>query len=557
MPDAESANPLRTLLSGTLPPDEERRLVVQVLEQEPQLAPQLIQLYLQHKLRLQTSLGESVADYTCLRETLARSTWAQSILLKILPGPPARALVARGSRRLLTSVDPNIDPRTLQRGQTVYVNDENNCLVQAGEREHLPGVIGTFLAMEGSRALIQGAQDERWLMDCLDLSLPERLRSGDRVVYDQDSRLVLERIVVPEVSLAGIRLEEAPAISFDQIGGLEEIVDSLTQEIRLHLFHRDVVARHRMPFQKGILLYGPPGCGKTLLAGAVARYVSDLEGVDGRFLTIKAGSHRSMWYGQSEERLREAFGLVRRAAASGQFVTVLFDDFDHFGSRDATGHDVDARILPALLHEVDSLQAVPGVFLIGVTNRPDLLDEALLRPGRFGDRTFTVPRPNRAAATAIFKVHLPTALSYRADDDMEPECRDRVIARAVSCLYAPNGELGQLGWLTFRDGSRRPLTSSQLMSGALIAGAITEAKRRSCFRTLQGRSACIVLDDLLDGLRQELLGVASRLKPGSGLKRLLDLPSDLDVVKIEITAPAQGAGPTPWIAADLTTLTAS
>lgn len=546
MPESATAQQLHQLLSSKLTPDEERALVKTVMEEHPQLAPQLAQVYLQHKLRLQQSLTEAATEHARLREALERTTWVQSIFLELVSGPPPRAMVAQGSRRELVGIDSDIDPATLQRGQLVYVNDQHNCLVRAGERVSPAGTIGTFLAMIGSRALVQSTQEDRSLMDLLDPSLIDRLQPGDQVTYLPDSRLVLERIAHPPVSLLGLQLEDAPAVTLDQLGGLNAIVDALTEEIRLHVFHREIVARHHLPIRKGLLLYGPPGCGKTLLAKALARYVADLEGVDGRFLLIKAGSHRSMWFGQSEENLRTIFAMARRAAASGQFVTMLFDDFDHFGARDAVGHDIDARILPALLHEVDSLQSVPNIFLIGVTNRPDLMDEALLRPGRFGDRAVPVPRPDRAAAQAIFRVHLPADLAYGIDAEARPELRETVITHVLSRLYAPNGELTHLGQLTFRDGSRRPLEGARLMSGALIANAVTKAKHRSCMRVLDGGPAAITLQDLADALHQELMGLASRLKPGPGLKQLLDLPSDLDIVRIEPTATHGSMQQTRW-----------
>lgn len=527
---------LKRLLSNEVPPEEERTLVRTVIGEQPQLAPQLTEVYLQHKLRLQQSLAEANEVYARLRDAIGRTTWVQSIFLELVPGAPPRAMVAQGTRRGLVAIDPDIDAATLQRGQLVYVNDQHNCLVRAGDCVPPAGTIGTVLAMVGSRALVQCAQEDRSLMDLLDLSLAHRLQPGDHVTYLPDSRLVLERIAVPPDFLPGLQLEEAPAVTFDQLGGLDAIVDRLTEEIRLHVFHRDIVARHRLPIRKGLLLYGPPGCGKTLLAKAVARYVADLEGVDGRFLSVKAGGHRSKWYGQSEEHLRMLFAMARRAAADGQFVTMLFDDFDHFGSRDAVGSDIDARILPALLHEVDGLQSVPNIFLIGATNRPDLLDEALLRPGRFGDRAIAIPRPDRSAAQAIFLVHLPADLAYGIEDEAAPERREVVITHLLSRLYAPNGDLAQLGQLTFRDGSRRTLEGAQLMSGAVIANAVTEAKQRSCLRVLDGRPAAITLQDLGDALHQELMGLASRLKPGPGLKQQLDLPSDLDVVRIELNA---------------------
>jgi proteasome-associated ATPase len=555
MSDSTTAQHLHRLLSDTLTPEEERRLVTTIMEENPELTPQLNELYLQHKLRLQRSLTEATEMYVQLRDAMGRTAWVQSIFLELVPGTPLRALIAQGARRGLVGIDPHIDPVTLQRGQLVYVDDQHNCLVRTGECLPPAGPVGAVLSVIGSRALIQGPQEDRSLMDLLDLSLATRLQPGDQVTYLPESRLVLERIDLPPVALPGVQLEPAPAVTFAQLGGLDAIVDRLTEEIRLHVFHREVVARHHLPMRKGLLLYGPPGCGKTLLAKAVARYVADLEGVEGRILMLKAGVHRSMWYGHSEEQLRTIFTTARRAAAAGQLVTMFFDDFDHFGSRESSSHDIDARILPALLHEIDSLQSVPNIFLIGATNRPDLMDEALLRPGRFGDRAIAVPRPDRAAAQAILRVHLPTDLAYGIDAEPAPELREAVITRILSRLYAPNGDLARLGHLTFRDGSRRPLHAAHLMSGALIANAVTEAKQRSCLRVLDGRPAAITLQDLEEALHHELFGLASRLKPGAGLKQLLDLPSDLDVVRIELDGRGHSIEQTEWRQADALSLT--
>lgn len=555
MPKSATAEHLSQLFSKKLTAEDEQTLVSQLMEEHPELTPQLIQLYLQHKLRLQESLAEAKTEFVQLRQAIEQTAWVQAIFLELIPGTPPRAMVIQGSRRGLISIDPQLDVTTLHRGQLVYVNDEKNCLVRTGDRVSPTGAIGSVLALIGSRVLVKSQQEDRTLMELLDLSLADQLQPGDHVSYLPESRLVLERVMLPPTTLPGVQLEPAPSVTLDQLGGLDGIVETLTEEIRLHVFHRDIVARHQLPMRKGLLLYGPPGCGKTLLAKAVARYVADLEGVDGRFLFVKAGTHRSMWYGQSEDNLRAIFDMARRAAIAGQFVTMFFDDFDHFGSRDGAGHDVDARVLPALLHEVDSLQSLPNLFLIGATNRPDLMDEALLRPGRFGDRAVAVPRPDRSAAHAIFRVHLPADLSYRIDADETTDLRDTVISHVLSRLYAPNGDLARVGQLTFRDGSRKPLEAAQLMSGALIVNAVADAKHRSCVRVLEGRPAAITLTDLAEALQHELMGLAARLKPGPGLKQMLDLPSDLDVVRIELNERAQPIPQTDWRQTEALSLT--
>lgn len=541
MSETSPAQQLQQLLDGGLKPDQERRLVAQLLEDTPTISAQLAQLYLQHKLRLQQSLSEEQAAHKRVRDSLQQAPWVQYTFLRLISDKPLRAAVLRGTEVVGFRIHSDLDPASLIPGHTVYVSEQHQCIVGVGAGERPVSSIGTFLGLIGSQALIQHGQDDKSLMDLLDPSLAATLQPGDRVAFHQTSRLLLHRVTLPPASMPDLQLEAAPAVSFDQIGGLDDIVATLTQEIRLHVFHADLVTRHRLPQRKGLLLYGPPGCGKTLLAKSVARYVADLEQVDSRLLQVKAGSHRSMWYGQSEDNLRTIFSLARRAATAGQFITMLFDDFDHFGSRDARDQSVDARVLPALLHEIDCLQDVANIFLIGVTNRPDLLDEALLRPGRFGDRPFFIPRPGRVAARTIFHIHLPDELPYAPD--LCGELRHAAIDRLLSRIYAPNGAMAELGRLTFRDGSRKSLTAAQLITGAMIANAVTEAKFESCRRAEQGQSEGLTADDLQQALDRELISHASRLKPGPGLKQVLDLPSDLDVVDIKITAQLLEATP--------------
>jgi proteasome-associated ATPase len=432
---ATAAQYLQQLLAGDLPPDKEREMVAHLLETQPNLSTQLAQLYLHHKLRLQKSLAEETIQHKRLRDVLQQAPWVHYTFVKLLPGTPPRAAVLRGPDVVGFRIHPDLDPASLTPGQTAFVSEQQQCVVGAGPIAPPASRIGTFQVMIGSQALIQQGQEEQSLMDLLDPSLASTLRPGDTVTYHPVSHLVLNRVWLPPASMPDWRLEEAPAVSFKQIGGMDDVVDRLTQEIRLQVFHRAIVDRHQLPLRKGLLLYGPPGCGKTLLAKSVARYVADLEGVESRFLLVKAGSHRSMWYGESEANLRKIFTLARRAARAGQFVTMLFDDFDHFGSREAQGQDVDTRVLPALLHEIDGLQDVANVFLIGVTNRPDLLDDALLRPGRFGDRPFFIPRPHRAASEAIFSIHLADELPY--GPDLQGELRQAAIDRLLSRIYAP------------------------------------------------------------------------------------------------------------------------
>ncbi|HLG19156.1 MAG TPA: ATP-binding protein [Bdellovibrionota bacterium] len=214
---------------------------------------------------------------------------------------------------------------------------------------------------------------------------------------------------------------------------------------------------------------------------------------------------------------------------------LFFDDIDQLGARgDSVSTAVDTRVLPSFLAEIDGLDELSRVLLIGATNRPELLDEALLRPGRLGDKVFRIPRPNREASRAIFQKHLPPELPYHSTNgNGGDETSDKMIEAVLSHLYSPNGEFFNLATLTFRDGSRQPLTAPQVMSGALIANAVAGAKRQSCFRAIQGGPLGITVEDILCSTDRELSGITQRLRPGPALQQMLDLPGDRDVVKLE------------------------
>jgi proteasome-associated ATPase len=335
---------------------------------------------------------------------------------------------------------------------------------------------------------------------------------------------------------AAYQLGELPDVSFDDIGGLDDIIAEIREEVTLHVFHPDVARAYRLRPRKGTLFSGPPGCGKTILAKAIANHLAGLNGTRATFLHVKPGIHRSMWYGQTEAKVRELFAVARAAAdAEDRFALLFFDDFETLGARGENATTaIDSRVLPSFLAEMDGLVDLPRVWVVGATNRPDLLDEALLRPGRFGDRVFRIPRPDRRAAEAIFRKHLkPDVPYYGVNGDGADKAINEMIHAALATLYAPNGGAFSLAVLVFRDGSRRPVTAPDVISGALIAQAVADAKRRSCLRVIRGHPAGVTAQDVLASVEQQIRGIVQRLRPGTGLRQMLELPEDLDVVKVE------------------------
>jgi proteasome-associated ATPase len=534
-PPAAESELLQRIVADTVPPEEEGAAVERLIHEQPQIALSLVPVYLQQKHGYRGAWEEASRNLAELNAALQEPPWHPATVIRLLPGAEERALVAANGRRLAVRLGPGVDRGALRCGTGVFLDHGMRVLLAAANTVPPSGAIGAFSRFHDSLAVLKGAGDEELVVDVAEAVLAEGLKEGDLLLYDRESRVAIAKIARDGGS--GCLLEEIPDVTFDHIGGLDEVLEEITDEASLHLCHHEVVARHGLKPARGVLLTGPPGCGKTMIAKALANHLSRLKGIQATFLNVKPGVHRAMFYGQTEQRIRELFASARRAAdGEGRIAVLFFDDMDHLGSRsDGVSTAIDTRVLPSFLGEIDGLADCHRVWLMGATNRPDLLDEALIRPGRFGDRVFRIPRPSRRAAQEIFRKHLPPELPYYSNNGKSPDhAAAEMIETALARLYAPNGEAFSLGTLLFRDGTRAPLTAPQVMSGALIAQAVAEAKRQSCLRAVRGQPLGLTTAGLLVALDRQLSAIAHRLKPGPGLRQMLDLPEDRDVVKVEL-----------------------
>ena len=422
--------------------------------------------------------------------------------------------VFSGGRKVRVSVHPDISAAELVRGAEVVLNESLNVvLARAPERT---GEIVTFkeLLSDGHRAMILGRADEEQVVELADQLLGTRLRAGDSVLLDPRAALLIEKLPRPEVE--ELVLEEVPDISYRDVGGLDSQIDQIMDAVELPFLHQSLFAEYRLPAPKGILLYGPPGCGKTLIAKAVANSlatkVAEVSGdtqARSYFLNIKGPELLNKYVGETERQIRLVFERAREKSEEGWPVIVFFDEMDSLFRTRGTGisSDMESTIVPQLLAEIDGVETLKNVIVIGASNREDLIDPAILRPGRL-DVKIKIERPDEHAAAQIFSRYLTADLPIDASEiealgGGDPEKAVRVmIEETVAEMYRQD-EANQFLEVTYQNGDKEIMYFKDFSSGAMIENIVRRAKKLAIKRFLAEGSRGIRIDDLIDAIHQE------------------------------------------------------
>lgn len=526
---------LSTVFDDGMPLEKKQAVAAEFVKANPRSAGAMVQILVQANHALHERAGALEKDYKTLAGILRQPPNPLAALHSVLESEPARALVSANGRLFTVGLAPGISAADLRGNQYVLLNGEGNVLVGTAPAELPPpnAAVATFSRGHGARAIVRLNNGEELVLDLAGPLAGAALREGDLLLFDKECCIAWEKVETrhQEESL----LEELPRdVRITQLPGMERVFREVFNEVKLHLLRPDLAATMRLDQLQSLLLYGAPGCGKTSLVKCLATELEEVSPRPVRAVLVRPSIHRSKWYGESEERARRLMAEIRQLAASGNLVLAFFDDMDHLGSRD-TMQEVDARVLPTFLGEVETLRRTPGVLLVGATNRPDLIDGALMRAGRFGDRRFKIPPPSsREAAGAILRRYLPGDLSYSPNGVSGQERREEIVEAALSAMFAPNGEMAELATLHFRDGSKRALTPAMLMSGAFLKTAAAEARRRSAVRAAAGAPLGLTAQDLMGALDDQLSAQVAQLRPGPALHHLLDLPPDADVVKLAV-----------------------
>ena len=394
--------------------------------------------------------------------------------------------VFTGGRKLRVNVSPAVDKDRLRKGQEVILNEAMNVVMaldfeQTGEVVSLKEILA-----DGERALVMGNADEERVVRLAEPLLGLKIRPGDSLLLDSRSGYVYER--VPKSEVEDLVLEEVPDIDYESIGGLKSQIESIRDAVEMPYLHPELFIEHELKPPKGVLLYGPPGCGKTLIAKAVAaslaKKVSERTGEEGRsyFLNIKGPELLNKYVGETERHIRLVFQRAREKASEGTPVIVFFDEMDSLFRTRGSGvsSDVENTIVPQLLSEIDGVEGLENVLVIGASNREDMIDPAILRPGRL-DVKIKIERPDAESARDIFSKYLTPNLPLHADDLAEwsgdrVACTNGMIQRTVERMYTES-EDNQFLEVTYANGDKEVLYFKDFNSGAMIQNIVDRAKK--------------------------------------------------------------------------------
>lgn len=494
---------------------EKLRVQIQSMEEE------IRRLY-QSRYQLDQATKQNEKLVTTLQEAKVQIEALRAEVEKLTAPPSAYAIFSSlnadgtgniyvSGRKMKVSLHPSINGNAMRKGQEVVLNEALNVIEVKGF-DVQGEVVRLKDVLEGNRALVTLHFDEEKVAELGDPLLAERLSVGDHLLYDPRSGYVVEKL--PRSEAEELVLEEVPDVDYEHIGGLQHELEQVRDAVELPFLHPLLFLEYKLSAPKGVLLYGPPGCGKTLIAKAVANSIAKKLGhltgkeVRSYFLHVKGPELLNKYVGESERQVREVFKKAKERAADGNPVIVFFDEMDALFRTRGTGisSDIESTIVPQFLSEIDGMERLRNVIVIGASNRQDLIDPAVLRAGRL-DVKVKVGRPDAVAAKDIFSKYLSIDLPF-SEEDLKRHGGDakalveQMTDLTVGAMYASSEE-NKFIEVTYANGEKEVLYFKDFASGALIEGIVSRAKKFAVKRAIAKEGLGLRSEDLIRAIREE------------------------------------------------------